>query len=458
MGHQHDYYELLGVSPTAASGEIRRAFYRLVRKHPPEKDPEGYQKIRGAYETLSDEKAREEYDALWRFGPEIADLMDRADAKMSVGDFSGAAKLLKRVLVLNPYAAAAAIPLANCLVTLGDLTQAVKTVERVIKQSPDVPVYRIFLGNLLLTQAKELEYSEGRLSILKSARSNLLEAIKLDNQNVDPYLALADSYLGELEYDKALNWAEKAISADSRVDFQDFEALFFICQVHSLAGNHHLVLEVAKRIEDLIPDDADLRNFVADRFSQNAILLMQGNAFESALYFIRIAIKFDPYDQDLIKIEKDIELMHNASRCWSEFENDARIIPPVVSLATLILMRFSGAKIDGGFESSLNKLAPTLESYNDHQILESIRIMKNKYAPIYYIAPRFWQNFASAEPMRARRSGGAMSDERFGNARGCGCLSAVVFGLIGALIIPPIGIIVLGAIGWWVGNQIGRRL
>ncbi|MBQ8159268.1 MAG: SEC-C domain-containing protein [Clostridia bacterium] len=45
-------YELLGVELGASEEEIRRAYFREVRKHSPEKDPEGFQKIRRAYEHI----------------------------------------------------------------------------------------------------------------------------------------------------------------------------------------------------------------------------------------------------------------------------------------------------------------------------------------------------------------------------------------------------------------------
>jgi len=43
---------LLGVDSLATPKQIRRAYLRLVKRHKPEQDPEGFQRIRQAYELL----------------------------------------------------------------------------------------------------------------------------------------------------------------------------------------------------------------------------------------------------------------------------------------------------------------------------------------------------------------------------------------------------------------------
>ena len=45
-------YEILGLTSEATPEEIKKAYFELVRKHPPDKDPKGFQEIRAAYERL----------------------------------------------------------------------------------------------------------------------------------------------------------------------------------------------------------------------------------------------------------------------------------------------------------------------------------------------------------------------------------------------------------------------
>jgi curved DNA-binding protein CbpA len=57
-------YRILGLERGADDAAIKRAYFALVRVHPPERDPETFKRIRGAYERLRDPKARAETDML----------------------------------------------------------------------------------------------------------------------------------------------------------------------------------------------------------------------------------------------------------------------------------------------------------------------------------------------------------------------------------------------------------
>ena len=49
-----DPREVLGVNPEAGEEEIRAAYVRKVKEHPPDRSPEEFERIRDAYDSLRD--------------------------------------------------------------------------------------------------------------------------------------------------------------------------------------------------------------------------------------------------------------------------------------------------------------------------------------------------------------------------------------------------------------------
>ncbi|MCF7845486.1 MAG: DnaJ domain-containing protein, partial [Candidatus Pacebacteria bacterium] len=62
-----DYYKTLGVSKSASKEEIKKAYRKLAHKHHPDKggDEKTFKKISEAYQVLSNDNKRAQYD---RFG------------------------------------------------------------------------------------------------------------------------------------------------------------------------------------------------------------------------------------------------------------------------------------------------------------------------------------------------------------------------------------------------------
>lgn len=68
---QRNPFLVLGVPAGASEEEIQEAYRRKVREHPPQTDPEGFKRVREAYEFLQDRRARLKAGILWF--PEPAD-------------------------------------------------------------------------------------------------------------------------------------------------------------------------------------------------------------------------------------------------------------------------------------------------------------------------------------------------------------------------------------------------
>src|SRR3954452_9505762 len=86
-----DHYDALGVSRTASTEEIQRAYHKLARQYHPDvnRDPgaeERFKEISEAYSVLSDPDTRRRYD---RFGPDFRQVPEGYEDYVSTGRTAG---------------------------------------------------------------------------------------------------------------------------------------------------------------------------------------------------------------------------------------------------------------------------------------------------------------------------------------------------------------------------------
>src|SRR6185503_18909925 len=88
---KRDYYEILGVPKTASADEIRKAHRKLVREHHPDvnrnnpKSAEKFKEVQDAYDVLSDDEKRKQYDQFGHAAQDPAEAFRRSHQGAGAG-------------------------------------------------------------------------------------------------------------------------------------------------------------------------------------------------------------------------------------------------------------------------------------------------------------------------------------------------------------------------------------
>ncbi|MBQ7270969.1 MAG: DnaJ domain-containing protein, partial [Campylobacter sp.] len=99
MADNKSLYDTLGVSKDASSDEIKKAYRRLARKYHPDINKEAgaedkFKEINAAYEILSDENKRKQYDT---YGDNMFGGQNFGDFARSAGNMDDLNEILKNI-------------------------------------------------------------------------------------------------------------------------------------------------------------------------------------------------------------------------------------------------------------------------------------------------------------------------------------------------------------------------
>lgn len=101
-----EMYRLLELEEGASPEAVKKAYFRLIRKYPPETNPQEFQQLRAAYEVLREGPPKESGEdwsswATWKT-PVVGYLIEVADKCMQEEHYDKACKTLEDALVIEP--------------------------------------------------------------------------------------------------------------------------------------------------------------------------------------------------------------------------------------------------------------------------------------------------------------------------------------------------------------------
>ncbi|MFH0333857.1 tetratricopeptide repeat protein [Clostridium perfringens] len=177
-----DYFKELNIQIDASDNEVKKAYFNMTKKYPPEKFPKEYRVIRDAYETLIDKSKRDSY-ILETFDIEIKNILNEGIDLAKSEKYDLAVLNFEKVLKKYPDNSKVKKDLAVCLIRGRNYKKSSKILKELVIREPNNIEYYKLLINIY-----------GDNYDLKNLEGVLKKSLNLKNVEVDFYLKLFEIY------------------------------------------------------------------------------------------------------------------------------------------------------------------------------------------------------------------------------------------------------------------------
>lgn len=284
-----NHYQVLGVDRTADARAIKKAYFALIRRHTPESDPETFQRVRAAYEVLSDPEQKDRYDHAERGFSEldavVAERLRAIEETAKEATPDAVLELLRALAADHPDVPVVRERLAFALMQANLHEQAVSELVWLAEREPENARWPFHRGVAL-----------GRMGDFARARPHLVRAVELDPLAVPARLALSE-VLSELDRAK-----EGVAVLQEGVDLVEAESPGFYALTLRKAELLHRTgkQKAAESLMRELVDKArasgedDKRRFVAGQIASLAAKLFAKNDVDAANGALAIAASAVP--------------------------------------------------------------------------------------------------------------------------------------------------------------------
>jgi len=197
-----NYYDTLGIDDAADANQVKRAYFNLVKQYPPERFPEEFKEIRAAYDTLSDENKRAEYDEAAALPEDAAGMFNMAQIVTRQGQHEQAAAIYEKILKKHPALLNVRAEYARELTESGKTGKAISAWETICVLAPGNAKYAAALADCYLLRGWR-----------KKAVEAYRKALEIDDSDAACWISLIHCYLEADEYDDAREITLQAIEA-----------------------------------------------------------------------------------------------------------------------------------------------------------------------------------------------------------------------------------------------------
>lgn len=283
-----NFYQVLEISETSNQQEIKKAYVKLLRKYPPEKNPEEYKTIREAYDILRDEESRKNYDISLKCGGEIQELEEKGAQALKEKDYDNAIECFSKILKINDDSNSARNSLGRAYLLKKKYKKAMNEYILLADRFPDNMQYMCSLG-----------FTFEMMDKIEKAEKLYQKAYKFDITDKETMDWLIQLYWKQKRYEEVEKVLKRDIEADGEIDFNDYYCYSKLIENYIYMGEEYKILDLVKDIKQIIPNDPQIRDNISWDFRRLGNLLYEVKRYEVAEILYRLAKIASPEDDSL---------------------------------------------------------------------------------------------------------------------------------------------------------------
>ncbi|MGL6105125.1 DnaJ domain-containing protein [Romboutsia sp.] len=371
--YEETLYDILEIDSEATSKEIKKSYATKIRIHTPEKDPDMFEKIKNAYETLINEEAREEYDLNLKYGEEIRQYKIKVVEAWNCEDYKTVIKWCKKILNLNKNLNEYLYRLSLALYYDNEIDEAIKYAIELVDMCPEQYEYHKHIA--ILYMDKE-QYTR--------AESYFISAHEIQPLDETVITYLIDTYIYSGRHKKGIIFLQDNI--ENNLNNKYINLLYYenLIRIYINLKELEEIDNVIDSMEhNLISQENDKKD-VADKLYEIAI-----DAYKKELYQVaEIVAKRskelfeDEYVNNLYENIKSNLQIYNL---YTKLEQDQRIIKEVKEPLYYYIYSYKSedqSKAEEDFDKNIDQIEKLVHK-KPGEVAKSIVLLKRHYIELF---------------------------------------------------------------------------
>ncbi|MBA1336040.1 MAG: Protein export cytoplasm protein SecA ATPase RNA helicase [Firmicutes bacterium] len=371
-------YEILQVPVDATTAEIKKAYFSLVRKYPPDRYPQEFMRIREAYETLSDEDARREYDSIAFMPPEVKVRFDMGRAALGEGDYEEAIDLLEQAALAAPGSRIIRGFLGRAYLENGNTVKAIDIFSELTGEEKDNAAYRGYLARAYLERGWH-----------KKALDAFIKALSLDEDNISLWVGLAESYMLGDRFEDARDTLVRALEKGKSTEWDNIGIYLFLVQIEMVLGNLDNMEKYLEDLTRLAVRDETITENVGWALGGMARTLVRKGYMGIAQSIIERAVKLIPGSEAIRELKEELDRFIRLDAQLAGLQQDETMPEEIVHLIELELFPLPviGSPVDRELQIFMSESIIIEEA---HRFITCINRLRRNYPELYDLRKAFF--------------------------------------------------------------------